>query len=100
MTPKRRPNGSNARPPCSLLLPQLLAGSGNFPARFRLVRSRALPGAVVFHRLPEQIFIHRAEDLIGEIECPHLLAAQTMNIDGCHCLCFSDHTVYAFLIPE
>jgi len=32
------------------------------------MRSAVLPGAVMLHRLPEQIFIHRAENLIGEIE--------------------------------
>src|SRR5579862_229197 len=84
VTPQRRPDRSNTRTAGTLLLPQFLAGAGNFPARLGLVRSGALPGAVVFHRFPEQIFIDRAEDLIGEIECPDLLAAQIVNINRCH----------------
>src|SRR4051812_6266849 len=84
MPPQWRTDGSNARPPRPLLLPQLLARPGNFPAALGLVRSSALSGAVVLHRFPEQIFIHRAEDLIGEIECPDFLAAQIVNINRCH----------------
>src|SRR5579863_4521654 len=82
--PQWRPNRSNTRAAGPLLLPQLLAGAGNFPARLGLVRSGALPGAVVLHRFPEQVFVDRAEDLIGEIECPYLLAAQIVNINRCH----------------
>ena len=48
------------------------------------VRSGALPGAVVLHRFPEQVFVHRAENLIGEIERADLLAAQIVNINRCH----------------
>src|SRR5579859_6854670 len=88
MPPQWRPDRSDSRPARTLLLPQLLARTGNFPAALGLVRSSALPGAVVFHRLPEQIFIDRAEDLIGEIECPNLLAAQIVNINRCHVFAF------------
>ena len=52
--------------------------------RLGLVRSGALPGAVMLHRFPEQIFVDRAEDLIGEIDRPDLLAAQIVNINRCH----------------
>ena len=40
----------------------------------------------MFHRLPEQVFVDRAEDFVGEIQCPDLLAAQIVNVDSCHML--------------
>src|SRR5215471_13569132 len=102
MPPQRGSDGSNTRPTGTLLLPQLLARPRHFPTGLRLVRSGALRGAVVLHRLPEQIFIHRAEDLIGEIECPDFLAAQILNINRCHIFLMSRRThssarFYAFL---
>ena len=74
MPPQRRPDRSNARPARALLLPQLLARARHFPPGFRLVRSGALAGAVVLHRLPEQVFVDRAENLVGQVERSDLLA--------------------------
>src|SRR2546423_12531636 len=55
------------------------------------MRAAVLPGAVMLDRFPDQIFIHRAEDFIGEIEGPDFLTAQIVYVDSCHCFCFSDH---------
>jgi hypothetical protein len=43
-------------------------------------------GAVMFHRFPEQVFVDRAENFVGEIQCPDLLAAQIVYVDSCHML--------------
>ena len=70
----------------SFLLPQLPARTGNLPAGLGGVRAAMLPGAVVLHRLPEQIFVDRTENLIGQIERSDLFAAQIVNINRCHIL--------------
>ena len=56
---------------------------------FGFVRTGALPGAVMLHRFPEQILVDRAENFVGQVERPNLLAAQIVNIDSRHmsCLC-------------
>src|SRR6202035_3535383 len=102
MPPQWRPDRSDTGPARTLLLPKLLAGAGNFPARLGLVRSGALRGAIMLHRFPEQIFVDRAENFVGEIERPNFLAAQIVYVNRCHicslclyeagalarCLCF------------
>src|SRR5580698_8871227 len=92
VTPKWRTDRADTRPPRALLLPQLLARTGNLPASLSRMRAAVLPGAVVLHRLPDQIFIHRTENLIGKIESSDLLTAQIMYVNSCH--------VFAFLITD
>ena len=79
-----RPDRSDAGAAGALLLPQFLARTGNFPAALGFVRSGVLPGAVMLHRFPEQIFVDRAEDLVGQIERPDLFAAQIVYVYRCH----------------
>src|SRR5947207_4691910 len=45
-----------------------------------------LPGAVVVHRLPQQVLIDRAKNLVSEIERADFLAAHIVNINRCHML--------------
>src|ERR1035437_3982821 len=84
MPPQGRPDRSDARPARALLLLALLAGTGNLPARLGCVRTGALRGAVMLHRFPEQIFVDRAENFVGEIQRPNLLAAQIVYVYRCH----------------
>src|SRR5581483_3970755 len=84
MPPQWGPDRSDTGAACALLLPQLLARAGNFPAALGFVRAGALPGAVVFHRFPEQVFVDRAEDLVGQIEGSDLFTAQIVYINRCH----------------
>ena len=84
MPPQWRPDRSDAGPSRALLLPELLARAGNFPAALGFVRAGALRGAVMFHRFPQQIFVDRAENLVGQVERPDLLAAQIVYIDRRH----------------
>ena len=67
--PQRRPDRTNTRP--SRALSASTASCPNRkPASGLLVACvpRVLPGAVMLHRFPEQVFVHRAENLIGEVE--------------------------------
>ena len=48
------------------------------------MRAAVLSGAVMLYRFPDQIFIHRAEDFIGEIEGADLLPCQIVYVDSCH----------------
>src|SRR5271157_644193 len=82
--PQGRTDRADAGAAGALLLPQLLAGTGNLPARLGGMRPGALPGAVMLHRFPEQVFIDRAKDFVSEIERPDLLTAQIVNINRCH----------------
>src|SRR5208283_5290322 len=84
MAPKRRANRADAGASGALLLPQFLARAGNLPAGLGGVRAAMLPGAVVLHRLPKQVFVDRAENLIGEIEGSDFLPAQIVNVNRCH----------------
>ena len=36
----------------------------------------ALPSAVMFYRFPEQVFVDRAENFIGQVEGAYLFATQ------------------------
>src|SRR5580693_2759028 len=92
--PQWRPDRADARPSRSLLFPQLFARTGNLPAGLGGMRAAVLPGAVMFHRLPKQIFIHGAENLIGKVKGPDLLTAQIVNINSCHIA-----SRYSVLIP-
>src|SRR5258708_15700305 len=84
MPPQWRTDRSDAGAPRAFLLPELFTGAGNFPAALGFVRSGALPGAVVLHRFPEQILVDRAKNLVGQVECAHLRAAQIVYVDSCH----------------
>ena len=72
MAPQWRTNGADTGAPRALLLPQLLARAGNQLLVLGGVRARALRGAVVLHRLPQQVFVHRAENFVGQVERPDL----------------------------
>src|ERR1700740_678991 len=83
--PQGRADRSDTGAPRAFLLPQFLAGTGNPPTILGRVCSRPLPSAVVLHRLPEQVLVHRAKHLIGEIHRADLGAVQVVDIDSCHC---------------
>src|SRR5271166_1951033 len=95
MAPQRGANRTNAGASGALLLPQFLARAGNFPAGLGGVSAAVLPGAVVLHRLPEQIFVDRAENFVGEVEGPDLLAAQIVDVNRCHIA--SRYSILSFL---
>src|SRR5579863_4247440 len=82
--PQRRADRTDAGAACALLLPQLLARPGHLPARLGGMGSGMLPGAIVLHRFPEQVFVDRAKNFVGEIERPDLLAAQIVYVNRCH----------------
>src|SRR5579864_3506884 len=84
MPPQRRAYRSNASPPSSLLFPQFLARSRNFPARFGRMRSGPLSGSVMLHRFPKQVFVDRAKDFVGQLQRTDLFAAQIVNVNRCH----------------
>src|SRR6202522_1681391 len=71
--PEWRTDRADTRAPRALLLPQFFARTGNLPAGLGGMRAAVLPGAVMLHRLPEQVFIDRAEDFIGDMKDPDLL---------------------------
>ncbi len=58
MAPQRRTHRADTRAARALLLPQLLAGTGNFGTALGLVRTLAQRGAVVLDRLPQQSLVH------------------------------------------
>src|SRR4029077_1955608 len=82
--PQRRTDGADAGASCPLLFPQFLAGARDQLLVLGSVSAGTLRGAVVPHRLPQQVLVDRAEHLIGEVKRPDLLPAQTINIDSCH----------------
>src|SRR5437660_1022641 len=82
--PQWRTDRANAGAPRALLLPQLLARTGYLPAGLGGVGAAVLSGAVMLYRLPDQIFVDRAEDFVGEVEGSDLLAAQIVYVDSCH----------------
>ena len=84
MPPQRRTDGADAGASRALLLPQLLAGARDQLLVLGGVSAGALRGAVMLHRFPQQVFVDRAENFIGEIKRADLLSAQIMNIDSCH----------------
>src|SRR5580700_1758073 len=75
MPPQRRADRADAGASRALLFPELFARSGNLPTALGLVRALVLPGAVMLDRFPEQIFVDRAENLVGQIERPHFGSA-------------------------
>src|SRR5260370_28099859 len=82
--PRRQPNRADARPPRPLLLPYLPARTGNPPAVLGRMRARTRGGAIVRDRLPEQVFVDRAENFLGQFHRPGLGSAQIVNINSCH----------------
>src|SRR5258706_12939487 len=84
MAPQRRTDRANTRPPRALLLPQLPARTGNSPAVLGRMRARTRGGAIVRDRLPEQVFVDRAENFLGQFHRPSLGSAQIVNINSCH----------------
>src|SRR5271169_4405365 len=84
--PQRRTDRADTRPPRALLLPQLLARTGNAPAVLGGMRARTRRGAIVRDRFPEQVFVDRAENFIGQFHRPSLSSAQSVNINSCHML--------------
>src|SRR2546426_2405358 len=82
--PQRRADRADAGASRALLLPKLLARTRNLPAGLGRMRPRALPGAIVVHRLPEQVFIDRAENLVGKIQRANFLPAQIVYVDSRH----------------
>src|SRR5207248_6864006 len=72
--PQRRANRPNASAAGALLLPQLLARAGDQLAVLGRVRAGALRCAVVLYRLPQQVFVYRAKDFIGQLQLANLLA--------------------------
>ena len=73
MPPQRRTDRADTGAARALLLPQLLARAGDQLLVLGGVRAGALRGAVMLHRFPQQVFVDRAEDFIGQIERPDLL---------------------------
>src|SRR5437764_719620 len=84
VTPERRTNRANTRPASSLLLPQLSACAGDELLILGRVGTRALSCAVMRDRLPDQVFIDRAEDLVCQLEAADFLALQIYNVNLCH----------------
>src|SRR5712692_2934060 len=62
------------------------ARGGNPPAVLGRMRARTRGGAIVRDRLPEQVFVDRAENFLGQFHRPGLSSAQIVNIDSCHML--------------
>src|ERR1700676_1915295 len=48
------------------------------------MRARTRGGAIVRDRLPEQVFVDRAENFFGQFHRPSLGSAQIVNINSCH----------------
>src|SRR5260370_42706455 len=48
------------------------------------MRARTRGGAIVRDRLPEQVFVDRAENFLGQFHRPGLGSAQIVNINSCH----------------
>ena len=84
-TPERSANGPDASAAGSLLLPELLAGTGDLIAALGGGGSLTKGSAIVLDRLPEQCIVDLAcEDLVGEFELADLLPAEIDYIDVCH----------------
>src|SRR4051812_18825796 len=76
VSPQRRANRADTSPPGAFLLPQLLACARNQLLVLGGMSARALRGAIMRHRLPQQIFINRAEDLVGQLKGANLFPQQ------------------------
>jgi hypothetical protein len=50
------------------------------------VRTRTPGGTILFHGLPEQVFIDRAENFLGQVHGADLRSAQIVDINRCHML--------------
>src|SRR5258708_815687 len=48
--------------------------------------TRTRGGAIMRDRLPEQVFVDRTENLLGQFHRPGLGSAQIVNINSCHIL--------------
>src|ERR1700674_4916601 len=48
------------------------------------MRTRTRGGAIVRDRLPEQVFVDRAENFLGQFHRPGFGSAQIVNINSCH----------------
>src|SRR5207245_9307582 len=48
------------------------------------MRAPTRRGAIVCDRLPEQVFVDRAENFLGQLHRPGLGSAQIVNINSCH----------------
>jgi hypothetical protein len=66
------------------LPPQLLARSGNQLLVLGGMRAGAERSAVMLDRFPEQVFVDRAKNFVGEIERAYLAAGQIVNVNRCH----------------
>jgi len=84
MPPKRRTNGADARAARALLFPELLAGAAHQLLVLGGMSTGPLPCAVMLHRFPEQVLVHRTEYLIGQFERTYLFAAEIYYINRCH----------------
>src|SRR3977135_4547486 len=93
VAPQRRTNRADTRPSRALLLPQLPARTGNPPAVLGRMRARTRGGAIVRDRLPEQVFVDRAENFLGQFHRPSLGSAQLVNIHSCHNLSRVERTL-------
>src|ERR1700719_965786 len=82
--PQGRTNRTHASPSCALLFPQFLAGSGDQFFVLGGVSSGPMGSAIMFHRLPQQVLVHRAEDLVSQFEAADLGSAQIVNVNACH----------------
>src|SRR5579859_944903 len=74
MSPKRRADRAYAGPSGSLLLPQLFACAGDQLFVVGGMSPGPMGGAIMLDRLPQQVFIHRAEDLCGQLQRAYFFA--------------------------
>jgi hypothetical protein len=85
MPPQRTPNTADARAPCSLLAPQLLAASADLSSDF----GRGHPGSkrviVVFHGLPNEGLVEfRLENFIGKLQLADYLIGKVFYLNLRH----------------
>src|ERR1035437_1941307 len=82
--PQWRANGAHARAPGALLLPQLLTCAAHQLLVLGGVGTGTLSGAIVPHRFPQQVLVHRAKNFIGQFQGTYLFAAEIHYINRRH----------------
>ncbi len=43
-----------------------------------------LGGAIMFYRLPQQVLVHRAKNLVSQFQAANFGSAQIVNVNACH----------------
>src|SRR5438270_11220198 len=97
MTPQRGADRTRAGASGALVLPQFLASARTQLAVLRGMGAGAQRGAVMFYRLPQQVFVDAAENFFRQLQRANFFAAQVDHINLCHKKSLADTASYHLL---